>query len=116
MMDKTIKKMIEVMEGFGRGEEIEITTSDNGNWFACTDPAWNWEVFDYRIKINIIGHVDRKWCGRGVGYRDVNNVYGVVLGIDETNDLIMTSLDNFKWLDMQTFFTDYYWLNQVGGE
>ena len=55
-MAKTIKEMIEVMEGFDKGEVIEF--SENGfktilgeaNKKDDSDLGWNWEDFDYRIK------------------------------------------------------------------
>ena len=47
----TIDEMIEVMEAFKRGEEIEFRLRLTlGSWGKETAPIWNWDEFDYRIK------------------------------------------------------------------
>ena len=56
MVKKTIKEMIEVMEGFDKGEVIEFsedgfkTILGEANKKDDSDLGWNWEDFDYRIK------------------------------------------------------------------
>lgn len=47
---KTIQEMIEVMQAYEQGEEIEYR--DNGEWVATDDPAWSWNNTDYRVKPN----------------------------------------------------------------
>lgn len=45
---KTTKEMIEVMQSFDDGKEIEC---NNGyGWIPMSDPIWNWIGNDYRIK------------------------------------------------------------------
>ena len=48
----TIREMIEVMQAYERGEEIEMgyTDDDEGEWVSVEVPIWNWGVLDYRIK------------------------------------------------------------------
>lgn len=51
---KTTKDMIEVMQAYERGEQIEFrmkTIPENDEWDIMTqEPEWNWSNFDYRIK------------------------------------------------------------------
>ena len=50
---KTIKEMIEVMQAYERGEQIEsICKIKNALWYECNNPIWNWSDFDYRVKPN----------------------------------------------------------------
>lgn len=48
-MKKTTKEMIEVMEAFEQGEEIEYLGM-MGVWANATVPTWDWENLDYRVK------------------------------------------------------------------
>lgn len=45
---KTTKEMIEVMQAYDRGEQIEILM--NGKWKDNCKPLWEWVHFDYRVK------------------------------------------------------------------
>ena len=45
---KTIKEMIEVMQAYERGEQVEHYYK--GEWILCEEPKWNWGYVDYRIK------------------------------------------------------------------
>ena len=46
---KTTKKMIEVMQAYDRGEQVQLLNID-GNWKYKDNPSWNWTKFDYRVK------------------------------------------------------------------
>ena len=51
----TTKEMIEVMQAYDRGEEIEFRTrwdeKENPDaWENITAPSWNWQSFFYRVK------------------------------------------------------------------
>lgn len=46
----TTKEMIEVMQAYERGEQIEYRGRGSNNWLLSTPPIWNWEYFDYRVK------------------------------------------------------------------
>jgi hypothetical protein len=46
---KTTEQMIEVMQAYCEGAEIELITGDK-NWEHVLIPAWNWYEFDYRVK------------------------------------------------------------------
>lgn len=46
-MTKTVREMIEVMEAYERGEEVEMRYESG--WDSQPYPAWNWETYDYRI-------------------------------------------------------------------
>ena len=50
-MAKTIKEIIEVMEHYDNGGEVEFKENNpyNFEWRLST-PRWNWDAFDYRIK------------------------------------------------------------------
>ena len=48
---KTTKEMIEVMQAYESGEQIEsICKIKNALWYECNNPIWNWDEFDYRVK------------------------------------------------------------------
>lgn len=47
----TTKEMIEVMQAYERGEEIEARLANyEDRWGDANAPLWNWECFEYRIK------------------------------------------------------------------
>lgn len=47
----TTKEMIEVMQAYERGEEIEKCLVDcEDRWVPATSPSWNWAQTSYRIK------------------------------------------------------------------
>ena len=46
---KTTKEMIEVMQAYDRGEQIQLLNID-GNWEDKDNPAWNWPKCDYSVK------------------------------------------------------------------
>ena len=45
-----LKEMIEVMQHFDNGGEVEIKTKRSDDWGEVTTPSWNWFEYDYRIK------------------------------------------------------------------
>ncbi|MBE2985316.1 hypothetical protein CCAL6883_08200 [Campylobacter sp. RM6883] len=49
---KTTKEMVEVMQAYERGEEIEFNDIDRPDvWYDLDDePQWAWDLNDYRIK------------------------------------------------------------------
>ena len=51
-MSKTLKEKIEVMQAALDGKEIEAKyTNRNDTWdVQCAGFAWDWSIFDYRIK------------------------------------------------------------------
>ena len=60
-MAKTIKEMIEVMEWFDNGGEVELKRKgeDDTKWRLSRLPSWDWETFEYRIKKQKV--IIRKW-------------------------------------------------------
>lgn len=50
----TLRKKIEVMESFERGDKIEVADLTRGLhipwWQNATNPLWNWIDYDYRVK------------------------------------------------------------------
>ena len=60
-MAKTIKEMIEVMEWFDKGGEVECVEKGNNNWEIVTKPLWNWDDFAYRIRHSKQKVIIRKW-------------------------------------------------------
>lgn len=49
-MSKTTKEMIEIMEWFDKGGEVECVEKGYDDWDRVTRPLWNWDDFEYRIK------------------------------------------------------------------
>ena len=46
---KTTKEMIEVMQAYDRGEQIEFVY-EGMEWRNASNPVWDWNHFDYRVK------------------------------------------------------------------
>ena len=46
---KTTKEMIDVMQAYDRGEQVQLLNID-GNWEDKDNPSWNWAKCDYRVK------------------------------------------------------------------
>lgn len=46
---KTTKEMIEVMQAYLRGDEIEYRCGYK-DWLECRIPIWDWTQCDYRVK------------------------------------------------------------------
>ena len=47
---KTIKEMIDVMQAYDRGEQIECFNDDYEQWKDVDSPIWDWLHNDYRVK------------------------------------------------------------------
>ena len=60
-MEKTLKEMIEVMEHYENGGEVECVEKGNNNWEIVTKPLWNWDDFAYRIRHSKQKVIIRKW-------------------------------------------------------
>ena len=48
MIMKTTKEMIEVMQAYDRGEQIECFNDEE--WKYVKNPVWDWLYNDYRVK------------------------------------------------------------------
>lgn len=46
----TTKEMIEVMQAYDRGEQIERRDRCGNNWFLAPVPSWDWVQYEYRVK------------------------------------------------------------------
>ena len=47
---KTTKEMIEVMQAYDRGEQIECINDDYEQWKDVDSPIWDWMHNDYRVR------------------------------------------------------------------
>ena len=47
---KTTKEMIEVMQAYEEGAQIQIKPSYTTEWSDANFPWWNWSDFDYSVK------------------------------------------------------------------
>ena len=47
---KTTKEMIEVMQAYEEGAQIQIKPSHTTEWSDTNITWWNWSDFDYRVK------------------------------------------------------------------
>ena len=45
---KTVHEMIQIMQAYERGEQIE--KHGCGEWVLCEKPRWNWGYVDYQVK------------------------------------------------------------------
>lgn len=46
----TIEQMIEVMQAYDEGKEIQYKPVAGGSWHDEAEPSWNFSILDYRIK------------------------------------------------------------------
>ena len=46
----TTKEMIEVMQAYDRGEQIERRDRCGNYWFLAPIPSWDWVQYEYRVK------------------------------------------------------------------
>ncbi len=46
----TITEQISVMQSFAGGRKIEVSYDNEEHWQPTTEPKWNWEFSNYRIK------------------------------------------------------------------
>ena len=46
----TTKEMIEVMQAYDRGEQIERRDRCGNNWFLAPVPSWDWIQYEYQVK------------------------------------------------------------------
>lgn len=46
----TTEEMIEVMQAYVRGEEIEVSDKGADDWSEIKHPLWDWNSFKYRVK------------------------------------------------------------------
>ena len=45
----TTREMIDVMQAYVRGEEIEARFHREATWATTTIPDWDWELYEYRV-------------------------------------------------------------------
>ena len=72
-MAKDLKEQIEIMTHYLNGGEAECVEKGNDNWEIVTNPLWNWDDFEYRVKeqkqkVNI-----EKWL-----VKDTDGVYRII--------------------------------------
>ena len=80
-MAKTIKEMREIMEHYEKGGEVESKRKfeDDAKW-GPSNPIWNWDDFDYRIKDQKQKVTIEKWLCRD---KDGNFIVIEISPIDE---------------------------------
>ena len=49
-MAKDLKEQIEIMTHYLNGGEVECVEKGNDNWEIVTNPLWNFDDFEYRMK------------------------------------------------------------------
>lgn len=105
-MAKTIKEMIEVMEWFEGGGEVECVERGHSNWEIVSHPCWNWDDFEYRIKefqypmwfkstpSGIVVKFDNLNSGEVIVGNDVHK-------IGEYNDAWIKHTNKYHWEEME---------------
>ena len=56
-----LKKMIEIMQHFENGGEVEISSKNGNRWTKITSPSWDWVYHKYRIKPEKQKIIIEKW-------------------------------------------------------
>lgn len=116
----TTKEMIEVMQAFERGEEIEVSCVNEDNWVHTMLPSWNWKEYKYRIKPIFKEEkiepkfkkgdtiVHKELCdGKPLGK---DNSFLVVEDInlsEEKYEIYNKRLDTFEFFDIETIDEEY---------
>ena len=69
--------MIKVMQHYAthnlNGGEVECVEKGNDNWEIVTNPLWNWDDFEYRIKEPKQKVTIEKWL-----VKDTDGVYRII--------------------------------------
>lgn len=103
----TTQEMIEVMQAYEDGKEIEFKWKGKDIWRGIEHPAWYWNGCDYRIKpepkygpYDSVTEIDRdKWVkGKASGV-----LYRIIL-LDPDDNSVQLS---YGLVSLQEFFTDY---------
>ena len=63
-----LKEMIEIMQHFENGGDVEISSKNGNCWTKITSPSWDWVYHEYRIKPEKQKVTIEKWL-----IKDVNN-------------------------------------------
>ena len=117
----TTQEMIEVMQAYDRGEEIEMghTDDDEGEWASVEVPIWNWGVFDYRVKPKEPKFKDGDEVVRKsfAGYSRPADIWHVgSLGMDGMNLSDFIKADDVLWYwEYQDEAGDWHMLNRRCG-
>lgn len=98
----TNKEMIEVMQGYEDGKEIEYKRKCDKDWNLCGIPLWDWLTFDYRIKpepqyvpYDSVEEVDKE---KLVTHKNGRLLYRIG-GINTFDDTVFISTEGWKKLD-----------------
>lgn len=105
-MAKTIKEMIEVMEWFEGGGEVECVERGHSNWEIVNHPCWNWDDFEYRIKeFQYPMWFKSTFSGVVVKFDNLNSgeviVGNEVHNIGEYNDAWIEHTNKYHWEEME---------------
>ena len=65
-----LKEMMEVMEHFGNGGEVEYTETGFNKWRIANDPSWNWYDYNYRIKETKPKVTIEKWLMQNIADKE----------------------------------------------
>jgi len=98
----TTKEMIEVMQAYDRGEEIEFRLADceDDRWAPTASPLWNWDNFEYRVKLEEPKFKDGDEVVRKsfAGYSRPADIWHVgSLGMDGMNLSDFIKADDVLW-------------------
>ena len=109
---KTIKEMIEVMQAYLDGEQIEESI-DQKVWLTC-EPIWNWAKCDYRVKKKVYVPFDtaeefleaQREHGKNVRCKIENFLFNSY--VNECGDMILISDYGYtKIEDIGSIFSKY---------
>ena len=89
-----LKEMMEIMEHFGNGGEVEYTETGFNKWRIANDPSWNWYDYNYRIKEQKQKVTIEKWL-----IKDVNSSEHFILE--------SSSIDTYKHYEKVKLIESY---------
>lgn len=108
----TTKEKIEVMQAYLDGKQIQITNRGGKDWGAVvTNPVWDWQVFDYRIKpkeepVRMTNRQLAEWVGKGNGewlaIMGVHSDFGYVKGkedLEVSSDFLIRPWGSDEWIE-----------------
>ena len=104
-----------IMQAYSNGADIERTYKGENKWQSASDPAWQWGVYDYRVKqISIRPYTIYELVGI-LHSRASNEIVHKITGqSDKINridfdDFTLPLSINHEWLTLKDLIDTYTW-------
>lgn len=107
----TTKEMIEVMQAYEDGKQIQVAPKNDEDWGDISRPYWNWIANDYRIKpkeepVRMTNRQLAEWVGKGNGewlaVMGVHSDFSYVKGkedLEVSSDFLIRPWGSDDWVE-----------------